>query len=76
MIRQSSFSSFIPAWILWITVTSALIWFIVVVQPGAIAAKPAPGWTVMVITIAMFLLNFVFIYDFIKSKSYKVSESE
>jgi carbon starvation protein len=64
----------IPAWLLWITVTAALIWFIVVVQPGAIAAHPGPGWAVMIITIVMFLLNFVFIYDFVKSKSYKISD--
>ena len=64
----------IPAWLLWITVTAALVWFIVIVQPGAIAAKPGPGWTVMVITIVMFLLNFIFIYDFIKTRSYKVTE--
>jgi len=63
----------IPAWILWVTVTAALIWFIIVVQPGAIAAKPGPGWTVMVITVVMFLLNFVFIYDFVRTKSYKIS---
>ncbi len=62
----------IPAWLLWITVTAALIWFMVVVQPGAIAAKPGPGWTVMVILVIMFLLNFVFIFDFIRTKAYKV----
>jgi carbon starvation protein len=63
----------IPAWLLWVTVTSAIVWFIFAVQPGAIAAKPGPGWTVMVLLIAMFVLNFVFIYDFVKSKSYKIS---
>ena len=62
----------IPAWLLWITVTAALLWFIVVVQPAAIATKPAPGWTVMIILLIMFVLNFVFVFDFIRSKSYKV----
>ncbi|MBW2648744.1 MAG: carbon starvation protein A [Deltaproteobacteria bacterium] len=62
----------IPAWLLWITVTCALVWFIVVVQPGAIAAKPGPGWTVMVLLCVMLILNFIFIWDFIKSKAYKV----
>jgi len=62
----------IPAWLLWVTVTAALLWFMIVVQPGAIAAKPVPGWTVMIILVIMFILNFVFIADFIKSKSYKV----
>ncbi len=62
----------IPAWFLWITVTCALVWFIVVVQPGAIAAKPGPGWTVMVILCVMLLLNFIFIWDFIKARAHKV----
>lgn len=72
---KSSFANVavIPAWILWVTVTAAIIWFIFNVQIGAIAAKPGPGWAVMVILVVMFVLNFVFIYDFIKSKSYKVS---
>jgi carbon starvation protein len=61
----------IPAWLLWITVTAGLLWFIIVVQPGAIAAKPAPGWSVMVILLVMFVLNFLFVFDFVKSKSYK-----
>jgi carbon starvation protein len=71
---KSSFASaaVIPAWGLWVTVTAALIWFIAVVQPGAIAAKPGPGWTVMVLLIIMLLLNFVFIADFIRTKAYKV----
>jgi hypothetical protein len=53
-------------------VTAGILWFIIVVQPGAIAAKPGPGWTVMVILCVMLVLNFVFIWDFIKSKAYKV----
>jgi len=71
---KSSFANaaVIPAWILWVTVTAAILWFIIVVQPGAIAAKPGPGWTVMVILCVMLVLNFVFIWDFIKSKAYKV----
>jgi carbon starvation protein len=71
---KSSFASaaVIPAWILWITVTCALLWFIIVIQPGAITAKPVPGWTVMVILCVMLVLNFLFIWDFIKSKAYKV----
>ncbi len=62
----------IPAWILWITVTAAILWFIIVVQPGAIKATPVPGWTTMIILIVMLILNFLFIWDFVKSKAYKV----
>ena len=71
---KSSFANaaVIPAYLLWITVTCAILWFIIVVQPGAIAAKPVPGWTVMIILCVMLVLNFLFIGDFIKSKAYKV----
>lgn len=62
----------IPALLLWITVTCGTAWFIIVVVPGDIAAKPVPGWSVMIICIVLLVLNFVFIYDFIKSKAYKV----
>jgi carbon starvation protein len=62
----------IPAWILWITVTAAILWFIIVVQPGAVAKTPVPGWTTMIILIVMLILNFLFIWDFVKSKAYKV----
>ena len=71
---KSSFANVavIPAWILWVTVTAAIIWFIFVVQIGAVAKDPVKGWTVLVLLVVMLALNFVFIYDFIKSKSYKV----
>jgi len=71
---KSSFANaaLIPAWLLWITVTAAILWFVFVVQPGAVAAKPVPGWTVMTLLIVMLLLNFLFVFDFVKSKAYKV----
>jgi carbon starvation protein len=75
---RSSFANaaVIPAVILWITVATALVWFIIVVQPAAIAAKPGPGWTVMVILVVMLILNLVFFADFLRTKAYKVEEVE
>ncbi|MFP4428987.1 MAG: carbon starvation protein A [Desulfovermiculus sp.] len=67
-------SAVIPAWILWVTVTAAILWFIVYVQPGAIADKPLTGWTVMIILCVMLVLNLMFFWDFVKSKAYKVTE--
>jgi carbon starvation protein len=71
---RSSFANVavIPAWILWFTVTFAILWFVIVVQPGAITKTPAAGWTTMVILIVMLILNLLFIWDFVKSKAYKV----
>jgi carbon starvation protein len=59
----------IPAYLLWITVTAAIIWFSVVVLPGTIAGNPGTGITVLVIEIAMFILNIIFIVDFLKTKN-------
>ncbi len=58
----------VPAWILWITVSSAIVWFMYVVMPGAIAKQPGPGWTVQIIMGIMLLLNIIFIVDFVKSR--------
>lgn len=57
----------VPAWFLWFTVTAAIIWFMYVVMPGAIAKQPGPGWTVQIILGIMLLLNILFIVDFVKS---------
>ena len=39
---QSKFAimAVVPAWLLWITVTAAIIWFMWIVMPGAIAKTP------------------------------------
>jgi carbon starvation protein len=56
----------IPAFLLWITVTSAIIWFMVVIMPDSITKNPAQGWTVQAIMAAMLILNLLFIWDFIR----------
>jgi carbon starvation protein len=57
-----------PAWVLWVTVTFAIIWFMSVVMPGAIAKAPGQGWTVQIIMGIMLLLNVLFIVDFVKMR--------
>jgi len=66
----------IPAWILWVTVTAALVWFMAVVLPGNIAKAPAQGWTVMAISVIMLIMNFIFIVDFVKKYRQETSPSE
>jgi carbon starvation protein len=58
----------IPAYLLWITVTAAIIWFSAVALPGTIKANPVTGVTVLVIEIIMLILNFIFIMDYLKYK--------
>ncbi|MCF7936864.1 MAG: carbon starvation protein A [Synergistales bacterium] len=59
----------IPAYLLWITVTAAIIWFSVVVLPGTIENDPVTGIVVLIIEIVMLIMNFVFIIDFLKNKN-------
>jgi carbon starvation protein len=56
----------VPAYLLWITVTAAIIWFSAVVLPGTIKADPGTGITVMCIELVMLAMNIVFMIDFIK----------
>jgi carbon starvation protein len=57
----------IPAMIIWVTVTGAIIWFGAVVLPSTIASDPATGIAVTLIEVVMFVLNGMFIFDFIRS---------
>ncbi|RKX83676.1 MAG: carbon starvation protein A [Spirochaetes bacterium] len=57
----------IPAYLLWVTVTAAIIWFMIVILPGTIAKSPATGITVMIIEAIMIIMNFVFIIDFLRT---------
>ncbi|MCF7914709.1 MAG: carbon starvation protein A [Spirochaetaceae bacterium] len=59
----------IPAYLLWITVTAAIIWFSVIVLPGTIESNPTTGIVVLIIEIVMLIMNFVFIIDFLKNKN-------
>lgn len=58
----------VPAYLLWITVTCAIIWFMIVVQPANIAKAPGQGWTIQIIMAIMLILNFIFIFDFYKMR--------
>ncbi len=58
----------IPAYLLWVTVSAAIIWFSAAVLPGTIKANPTTGITVLVIEVVMLIMNFVFIIDFLKTK--------
>ncbi|HOF05022.1 MAG TPA: carbon starvation protein A [Syntrophales bacterium] len=68
MKSQFAVMAVVPAWFLWFTVTCAILWFMAVVMPASIAKAAGPGWTIQIIMGIMVLLNFLFIYDFTKSR--------
>jgi carbon starvation protein len=67
-LKVKSNAALIPAYLLWITVTAAIIWFSAVVLPGTIQANPVTGIVVLIIEIIMLIMNVVFIIDFLKSQ--------
>ncbi len=54
----------IPALFLWLLVSSALIWYLLVPVPGFIKSSPVKGIVVGAMVIVMLLLNFLLFYDF------------
>ena len=57
-----SWAVLIPALFLWITVTLALLWFLIVVVPGI--GKVGTRYAVGFITLVGILLNFLLVFDF------------
>lgn len=68
-LKSKALMAIIPAYLLWITVTAAILWFSTVVLPGTIKANPVTGITVLVIEVVMLVMNFVFIVDFIRTRN-------
>ncbi len=61
-------SVLIPAYLLWITVTAAIIWFSITILPATLAKNPATGIALFAIEIIMLIMNVIFILDFMKSR--------
>jgi len=64
--KKPSWPIFSAAMFLWITVTAAMIWYLVVVAPSAIAKNPVQGWLLSIIMAVMILLNLMLMFDFSK----------
>jgi len=62
--RKPSWSILSAALFLWVTVTAAMIWYLIVVSPGAINKNPVQGGLLTAIMVIMILLNFMLIFDF------------
>ncbi len=64
--KKPSWPIFSAALFLWITVTAAMIWYLIVVSPVAISKNPVQGWILTLIMVIMILLNFMLMFDFSK----------
>ncbi len=68
-LRVKSYNVLIPALFLWITVTSAMIWYIAYAVPTFMPNNPIQAYTLGGITAAMLVLNLLLIHDFLKPRA-------
>ena len=57
----------IPALFLWITVTLALLWYLIVVIPTFFSKSLTQAIVLIIVVVIMLILNLILIYDFKKS---------
>ena len=62
--KTSGLYVFIPALFLWVTVTAAIIWYLIYAIPVFFTASPFQSIILSFIMIAMLVLNIVLIYDY------------
>lgn len=78
-LKSNATMALIPAYLLWITVTAAILWHMFVVLWPSISVATGRGLvtnvTVFAIEAVMFILNIVFIIDFIKTKDLPVGDA-
>lgn len=56
----------IPALFLWVTVTLAMFWYLIVAVPAFYAKNPVQATVIAIIVVVMLLLNFLLLYDYFK----------
>ncbi len=66
--RHKGLFCLIPALLLWITVTLAMLWYLFVAVPVFMNKNPIQAYAIGTMIVIMLLLNFLLIYDFITSK--------
>ena len=74
--KKPGFMVMLPALFLWVTVTAALIWYLVKPVPVYIHKNPVQGYAIAIMVVIMLLLNFMLILDFFLSKGEKVESYE
>jgi len=66
----------IPAMFLWITVTCALIWFLIKAVPTYMHKSHVMAYILGIVVVIMLILNFILIFDYLTTKEKKVESHE
>ncbi len=62
--KKPSWPVFIPALFLWITVSIAMVWYLIKVIPVFMAKSPVQAWVLGIMMVVMLILNLILVYDF------------
>jgi carbon starvation protein len=74
-LKSNANMALIPAYALWVTVTAAILWHMFVVVLPAIQSNAVTNTVVFIVEGIMFILNIVFIIDFVKTRNDPAPES-
>ncbi len=74
-LKTKATMALVPAYLLWITVTAAILWHMFIVVLPAIQTNAVTNTVVFVVEGIMFILNIVFIIDFMKTRNAPAPES-
>ncbi len=66
--KSSGFMVVVPALLLWVTVSCALVWFLVKAIPVFLAKSPTRAYVLGAFVVIMLLLNLILIIDYFTSK--------
>jgi len=66
--RHKGLFCLIPALLLWVTVTLAMVWYLFIAVPVFRQKDPVQAYAIGAMIVLMLLLNLLLIYDFITSK--------
>lgn len=68
-LKSKATMALVPAYALWVTVTAAILWHMFVVVLPAIETNAVTNTVVFIVEGLMFILNIVFIIDFVKTRN-------
>jgi carbon starvation protein len=74
-LKSNATMALIPAYALWVTVTAAILWHMFVVVLPAIQSNAVTNTVVFILEAAMFILNIIFIIDFVKTRKDPYAEA-
>lgn len=74
-LKSNATMALIPAYALWFTVTAAILWHMFVVVLPAIQSNALTNTVVFILEAVMFILNIIFIIDFVKTRKDPYAET-